>query len=99
MNVSVRAALDTLICAEPNESSDEPYLWTFFLKLDGDTVRQVGSGFVGAGCVSSSSMRIRWRGFRSGAIFRIDPRHRLSAQNRSRFRCDASPRSPRRALS
>jgi hypothetical protein len=45
MIVTVRTALDKLICAAPNESSDEPYLWTFFFKLDGDTVRQTGAGF------------------------------------------------------
>jgi hypothetical protein len=48
MIVSVRTDLGTLACAAPNESADEPYLWTFFLKLDGDTVRQVGTGFVGS---------------------------------------------------
>jgi hypothetical protein len=48
MIVNVRSDLNTLFCLVPNESSDEPYLWTFFLKLDGDTVRQVGNSFIGS---------------------------------------------------
>lgn len=48
MIVNASVDLTTLVCLNTNESADEPYLWTFFLKLDGDTVRQVGMGFVGS---------------------------------------------------
>lgn len=40
MKLDVVIRFDRLICLTPNESADEPYLWTFFLKLDGETVRQ-----------------------------------------------------------
>src|SRR5262245_54365087 len=41
MQVNVSANLSDLYCLAPNENPDEPYLWTFFLKLDGSTIRQV----------------------------------------------------------
>jgi hypothetical protein len=41
MQVNVSANLSDLYCLVPNENPDEPYLWTFFLKLDGSTIRQV----------------------------------------------------------
>lgn len=46
MIVNVATDLSALFCLDANEGDDEPYLWTFFLKVDGDTVRQVGMGFI-----------------------------------------------------
>ncbi len=39
MRLDITFRLERLICLARNEGADEPYLWTFFLKLDGDTVR------------------------------------------------------------
>jgi hypothetical protein len=41
MNLDLDFRLTELFSIVPNESADEPYMWVFFLKLDGDTVRQV----------------------------------------------------------
>jgi hypothetical protein len=41
LKVAVDIRLSDLWCLIPNESADEPYLWCFFLKLDGDTVHQL----------------------------------------------------------
>lgn len=41
MNFNVKLNLQTLRCVQPDEDEEEPYLWTFFFKLDGSTVRQV----------------------------------------------------------
>ena len=40
MNFNVHLTLDKLRCVQPDEGADEPYLWTFFFKLDGSTVHQ-----------------------------------------------------------
>lgn len=40
MRIDLDLRFDELFCIVPNEDPDEPYLWTFFLKLDGETVRQ-----------------------------------------------------------
>jgi hypothetical protein len=41
MKIGVEISFTDLWCIIPNESADEPYLWAFFVKLDGDTVRQL----------------------------------------------------------
>ncbi|HEY0081130.1 MAG TPA: hypothetical protein VGB73_21170 [Pyrinomonadaceae bacterium] len=38
MQIDVRIALDRLRIVRQNESSDEPFLWIVFLRVDGDTV-------------------------------------------------------------
>lgn len=40
MRLELNFRLTDAFCLIANEVSDEPFLWTFFLKLDGDTVRQ-----------------------------------------------------------
>ncbi len=54
MNITVDVGFTRLICVHPDESHDDPYLWIFWFKLDGDTVRQVVPGTTGtlAGSVS-----------------------------------------------
>jgi hypothetical protein len=41
MNFSVDLHLTALRCVQPDESEEEPYLWTFFFLLDGSTVKQL----------------------------------------------------------
>jgi hypothetical protein len=41
MDFEVDLNLTKLRCVQPDESTEEPYLWTFFFQLDGSTVRQV----------------------------------------------------------
>lgn len=40
MLFTVDLNLTSLRCVQPEDSEDEPYLWTFFFTLDGSTVRQ-----------------------------------------------------------
>ena len=44
MQFQVELNLSTLRCVQPDESEDEPYLWTFFFTLDGSTVKQIQPG-------------------------------------------------------
>jgi hypothetical protein len=46
MNFHVDLNFHTLRCVQPDEDEEEPYLWTFFFKLDGSTVRQVQPGIL-----------------------------------------------------
>ena len=41
MQFQVDLGLWRLRCVQPDEGEDEPYLWTFFFKLDGSMVQQV----------------------------------------------------------
>jgi hypothetical protein len=41
MDFEVDLNLTKLRCVQPDESTEEPYLWTFFFQLDGSTIRQV----------------------------------------------------------
>jgi hypothetical protein len=42
MHLSINVNLHTLHCITPTDPSgeDEPYLWTFFIRADGETIRQ-----------------------------------------------------------
>lgn len=52
MKVNVTVRLNALRCLQPSESSgDDPYLWTFFYQLDGNTVHQLGPGQLAIGSV------------------------------------------------
>jgi hypothetical protein len=44
MHLKLDINLNNLICIKPDDRSDDPYLWTFFLTIDGSTVRQVTGG-------------------------------------------------------
>jgi hypothetical protein len=44
MHLKLDINLNNLICIKPDDRSDDPYLWTFFLTIDGNTVRQVTGG-------------------------------------------------------
>ena len=38
MRLELTASVTELYCLDSNEISDGPYLWAFFLKIDGETV-------------------------------------------------------------
>lgn len=78
MQVNVSANLSDLYCLVPNENPDEPYLWTFFLKLDGSTIRQAAgqtrfTGTVQVQTSSGSHGNLGATGVRAGRRIPIPP--------------------------